>query len=890
MNEASDDRRREAASRSMGGQQQAVSTEEAVAPRIAVASEAVVDWCSRHARGVVAACLALTILFGWFVATQRDPLATDTDRLIDPSAPWRKGEVELAQLFPQNNALLVIVVDGATPELADDAAGKLASHIAARSDLFTAVRRPDAADFFRRNGLLFLDQPEVERLTDQLAKAQPLIGALAADPSVNGLFGAFNLALEGVSRGEIEPTALDPSFAAIADSLTAAVNGQAPPLSWERLLTGRAPMQQELQRIILAKPVLDFTRLAPGEAASNFIRASVAALGLDRVTGLRVRLTGEVALNDEEFSSVITGTGIATLASFILVLCVLFFALRSFKPILAIVCTLVSGLIWTLAFAFATVGELNLISIAFAAMFIGIAVDFGIQVCVRYRDERYRHRDLPTALRRTGRSIGAPLFLAAVTTAAGFLSFTPTPYRGVSELGVIAGAGMMIALVLNLTLLPALLMLLRPAGEPAPIGYAWAAGIDRFLVRRRGLVMILAAALALAALTQLPRQQFDFNPLHMKDPHVESVATLHELMANDVTTPNTLQILVGSRDEAASLAQRLEKLPEVRQVLSVNSFIPADQEAKLGLIGDAALFLLPSLSPTTVATKPDTPTTLRTIAETVDRLRKLSGATATTERLAAVLQETTAHGADGIATMERALLAGLPKQLDSLRVALDAQPVTFESLPADLKRDWIAPDGRFRVEIYPRGDSNDNVTLVHFVEAVQAVAPDVGGVALVIQQSGALVWRSFQIAGLCALAGVVVLLAAVLRRLRDVLLVIAPLLFAALLTAGTAILLGLAMNFANVVALPLLFGIGVAFSIYFVMNWRSGRPDPLQSSTARAVLFSGLTTLTAFSSLSLSGHRGTAEMGWLLAIGLGFTLLSSLLLLPALLGPVPGRR
>jgi hypothetical protein len=151
------------------------------------------------------------------------------------------------------------------------------------------------------------------------------------------------------------------------------------------------------------------------------------------------------------------------------------------------------------------------------------------------------------------------------------------------------------------------------------------------------------------------------------------------------------------------------------------------------------------------------------------------------------------------------------------------------------------------------------------------------------------VWRAFQVAGAFALVSVVVLLGLVLRRIRDVVLVIAPLCFAALMTAATAILIGFSVNFANVIALPLLFGIGVAFSIYLVVNWRAGRPDPLQSSTARAVLFSGLTTLTAFSSLSFSGHLGTAAMGWLLTIGLCHTLLATFLLLPALLGPVPTR-
>ena len=336
----------------------------------------------------------------------------------------------MARLFPQNEDTLVIVVDGATPELADDAAGRLAKRLAARPDMFISVRRPDASDFFRRNGLLFLPTAEVEQLTDALAKAQPLMAALASDPSVNGLFGAFNLALEGAANGQLDPAELDRSFAAIADSLQAAQAGHGPPLSWQRLLTGREPTPMELQRIILAKPVLDNSQLRPGAAPSALVRSTAAELGLNPANGVRVRLTGVVALNDEEFGSLQTGHRARHDGSFIVVLCWLFLALRSFKPMFAIACTLLVGLISTFAFAFAAVQALNLISVAFAAMFIGIAVDFGIQVCVRYRDERHKHDDLAIALRRTGRSIGGPLFLAAITTAAGFLAFVPTAYRG----------------------------------------------------------------------------------------------------------------------------------------------------------------------------------------------------------------------------------------------------------------------------------------------------------------------------------------------------------------------------------------------------------------------------------------------------------------------------
>jgi len=865
------------------------SPEDAVAPRIAAVTERVVELSRRYAHAVVAVCLVLTILFGWYMATHLG-IDASTDHLIDPKLPWRQAEAEMERLFPQKEGTLVIVVDGATPELADDAAGRLATRLAARREMFTSVRRPDASEFFRRNGLLFLPTAEVEQLTDALAKAQPLMAALASDPSVNGLFGAFNLALEGAASGQLDPAELDRSFAAIADSLAAAQAGHGPPLSWQRLLTDREPTHMELQRIILAKPVLDFSQLSPGAAATAIVRRTAAELGLTSANGVRVRLTGIVALNDEEFGSIARGIGSATLASFIVVLFWLFLALRSFKPMFAIACTLLVGLIWTLAFAPAAVGDLNLISVAFAAMFIGIAVDFGIQVCVRYRDERYRHDDLASALRRTGRGLGGPLFLAAVTTAVGFLAFVPTAYRGVSELGVIAGVGMLIALALNLTLLPALLMILKPGGEQAPIGFAWAAPVDRFLLRNRWRVITLAAILALGGLALLPFQQFDFNPLHLKDPRAESVATLLELMHNEVTTPNTLVVLTPSVDAAAALAARLEALPEVKQALTVRSFIPADQDEKLAMIGDAGLFLLPSLSPATTAPTPDPKATLQTVSQTVEKLDALPKATPSAKRLTETLRSLDAKGDGGIAVMQKALITGLPAQLDGLRTALGAEPVSFETLPADLKAEWLAPDGRARVEVYPRGDSNDNATLVRFVDAVKQVAPDVTGTALSLQESGETVWRAFQLAGVFALVSVVILLALVLRRVWDVILVIAPLLFAALMTAETAILLGLSVNFANVIALPLLFGIGVAFSIYFVVNWRAGRPDPLQSSTARAVLFSGLTTSTAFSSLSLSGHLGTAAMGWLLTIGLGHTLLASLLLLPALMGPVSDRR
>jgi len=236
-----------------------------------------------------------------------------------------------------------------------------------------------------------------------------------------------------------------------------------------------------------------------------------------------------------------------------------------------------------------------------------------------------------------------------------------------------------------------------------------------------------------------------------------------------------------------------------------------------------------------------------------------------------------------------ALIPGLVVMLDQLRATLQAEPVTLDSLPADLKRDWVAPDGRVRIEVFPKGDANDNANLQRFTTAVRQVAPDGTGTTVGIQESSHTIVKAFLWAGLWALLSITVLLAITLRRATDVLLTLAPLTLAGLMTLGTCVAIGLPLNFENIIALPLLFGIGVAFSIYFVMAWRGGAHNLLQSSLTRAVLFSALTTGTAFGSLWGSHHPGTASMGKLLALSLAFTLLASLIFLPALLASVRRR-
>jgi hopanoid biosynthesis associated RND transporter like protein HpnN len=801
---------------------------------------------------------------------------------------WRRDEIALDQAFPQNNDLLVVVIDGRTGDLADRAARQLADRMRSEPELFGYVRQPDGGQFFDRNGFLFLSLAELEATSEQLIAAQPLIGTLARDPTLRGLFDTLTLFVEGAGTDQGAIDRLNPTLARIGESVQAALAGSSEPLSWQKMMTGRTAEPRERRRFVLTRPVLDFASLERGAQPRAEIRRLAGELALDPSHGVRVRMTGPVALDDEQFVTLREGALKSTVMSIVLVCAILFAALRSVKLVGAILATLACGLALTAGFAALAIGSLNLISVAFGVLFIGLAVDFSIQFSVRYRDQRHRLGTLPTALQSAAETIGPALVLAAGATAIGFLSFVPTQYTGIRELGWIAGFGMIIAIALNFVLLPALLALLRPRGEPEPIGVRRAAPLDRFLLERRPWVIGAAALLAAACLALMPLVSFDFDPLNLKNPNSESVATAHELMADPMTSPYTAEILATSSSDAEAVAEALSQLPEVAQAVTAASFIPGDQDKKLAIIDDLALLLGPTLVPAATLPPPSDADAVAAMAACRDKLRSLApsgGADSPSARLARALDAAVARGPAVVPALREVLLTGLEQRIGSLGELLQAKKIALASLPPELRDSWISADGRARIEVFPEGDARDAAVLDRFVAAVRTVAPNATGTPVTIQEAGRLISSAFVEAGVIALGAITLLLILALRRPRDVVLVIAPLILAAMLTLAVTVVTGMKLNYANIIALPLLLGIGVAFDIYFVMNWRAGVTHHLQSSTARAVVFSALTTMSAFGSLALSSDPGTAQMGELLAISLAATLFCTLFILPALLGP-----
>jgi uncharacterized protein len=854
---------------------------------IAAGIARIVEFACRHAAPVASALILLALAAGLYAAGHL-AINTDLDGMLPGDVAWRQNEKALDQAFPQNTDLLVVVIDGQTPELAELAARQLADRLRAEPQLFTYLRQPDGGPYFEQNGLLFLPTAELEAVSQQLIAAQPLLGSLARDPSLRGLFDALALFVGGAAQSGGSTERLNPTLATIADAVQGVLDGKTESLSAQQLMSGEKPEPRELRRFILTRPVRDFTGLEAGGKARAEIRRLAGELGIAPQNGVRLRLTGSVALDDEQFATLRDGALRATILSVVAVCAILFAALRSAKLVAAILVTLAVGFTMTAGFAALAIGSLNLISIAFGVLFIGLAVDFSIQFSVRYRDQRHRLGALPAALGGAALSIGPALILAAAATAIGFLSFVPTRYTGIRELGWIAGCGMVVAILLNFLLLPALLRLLQPRGEPEPIGFRRAAPLDHWLLRRRNRVMLAAALLAAVSIALLPRLSFDFDPLNLKSPLSESVSTARDLMRDPTTSPYTAEILAPSLPEAEALAASLSALPEVAQVVTAATFIPQDQEKKLAIIADLGLLLGPSLTGVTPLPPPSDAEVLKAIVACRDVLRgpaAAGGPQSPAARLLRALDAAAARGSAIVAPLRRTLLDGLLQRLAALGRLLQAKPVSLASLPAELRDSWIAADGRARIEVFPAGDVRDHRFLQRFVAAVHSIAPEATGTPVTIQEAGRLISSAFVDAGVVAVAAVTVLLGFVLRRLRDICLVIAPLLLAALLTLAITVVIGIPLNYANIIALPLLLGIGVAFDIYFVMNWRAGETNHLQSSTARAVIFSALTTMSAFGSLALSSDPGTAGMGQLLAISLATTLFCTLLILPALLGP-----
>ncbi len=853
-----------------------------------------------YAIWVLLAALLLAVASGVYTARNLG-MDSDTTDMLSEHLPFRANYEHYKKMFPHDQGMdtLLLVLDAPTPEQAHVASERLAARLQQDSTHVHDIYLPGGGAFFERNGLLYESVTELGRITDRLAAAQPLLARIATDPSLHTFASVLTVAVEELRMGR--NMELGPVLGGVSATLDARLAGMPRALSWQVLFRGEA-QKNSYRELIMVRPKLDYSQLFAAEQPIATLRALAQDSGLTADGAVRLRVTGEVALADEELKSAMHGAQHAGLLALVLVAVVLYCALRAPGAILTVLLCLVLGLLLTAAFAAAAVGHLNVISIAFAVLYIGLGVDFAIHFLLRYHEILETGLPAKEAMYRAGGGAGDSLTACAVTTALAFYAFMPTAYRGVAELGLIAGTGMLISLLVTLTLVPALQRYLprRPVAATSvqkPLGKMLALPLQQ-----RKMVYAVTLAALIAAVAALPRIEFDYNLLNLQDQRGEAVQTFRDLLAETEHSPWHAIALANGPVAAGHLAQRLAGLPEVSKVVTLLDFVPSDQEEKLFLIEEMALTVGPiTLSPASQAAVPYTPAQQRTalaalaskldqfIAERPDHPTALA-ARSLRSVLAALLVRFDAASADDKNKLLQAanedLLAMLPSALQRLHTSIEATAFKQEDLPPELSTRWHSQTGQYRIAVYPAENINDNEALRRFVRAVQQQAPQATGAPVISLEAGEAVVQAFIQAFSLALAGITLVLLFLTRSVVATLLVLTPLLLAALFTGALTVLLGVPFNFANIIALPLLLGIGIDSSLHMVHRSRgdgTANENLMHTSTTRAIFYSALTSLVGFGSLTFSSHQGTASMGVLLTVGLALTLICVLVILPALL-------
>jgi hypothetical protein len=846
-------------------------------------------------RRVLVQTLALTAALALYAAFNLG-INADTHALINEQLPFQVRQRELTNTFRTLGDGILVVVDADSPAAAHRAADALAASLAARTDLFTQVHVPGGGPFFERNALLYLEPAQLEDLTDRLSTLQPFLAELARDQSLVGIAGLLKQALaaerDGTRIGLDLSTALD----RISGAVEATNAGRRAVDPWGTALLGGALPEEARRRVVELRPRLDYGTLLNAAPHLQAIRDVVRALGLDDPgRGTTVRITGEPVLNYEELIAVGTQSRHVAVLSFVLFTATVCFALRSAHVVLALVGSLLVSLVWSNAFAAATVGSLNQISAAFNVLIIGLGGEFGIHFCMRYAELRATGRGRAAALTETGASIGPSLFSSAGTTAIGFFIFLLTDFTGVAQLGLISGVGMFVSLASTLTVLPALLAVgARDDSTVQPAARPWIARLEHLPLRYAGSIRLAAGVLGLLGLCLLPRVRFDHNLLNLRDPNTESVATFEDLLANRGSSPWSIDVIAPDLARAQTLAQTLAALPVVGETRTLADYVPAEQEEKLEILETASYFVPPAIVSGATPGEAAQRGALETLAAECALTTARDGDAAlvkSARRLRKALGEFLATNAvpgragEALARLQQNVVGSLPDQLRELAPLLSPQRVTLADLPADLREQMLASDGRARIEVFPREDVSESATLERFVDTVRAPAPEAAGGAVWLVEWGRVTWGAMLQALLGGMVCMVVFLVLLWRSVWDSLLAFFPLALAALLTCATLVLLGQPFNFANVIVLPMLIGMGVDNGVHLVHRHRTNpeEVDVLATSTARAVFYAALTTMLSFGSLGFASHRGIAAIGQLLTVGVGLTLVCYVVVLPAVL-------
>lgn len=909
---------------------------------------------------LVACCTAYTV--------SRLEFVMDRNALLDSTLDYNRNFLAYRAEFPAQSDL-VAVVESEDPEknrqFVERLATRLEQESTARSptNLLTDVFYKGDLKLMGPKALLFVPQTNLVELNRILGEYRPFLQQFAQASNLNTLFDGVNqtIRLSG-SRPEQESTALMDALPALERIVRRATEslsrpGSPPSPGVDALFDagGAAENRKYITLgggriyLVTARPRLvtpaEYAPPAPGgwasltgrtvqdspsavsdrrkaaqsrlnEQAMVRFRDLVAATEAE-VTGVNVGVTGEQVLDFDEMAQSQRDSTLATVVSLSLVALIFIFGFRQFsRPLKAIAC-LIAGIAYTMAFTTATVGHLNILTITFVPMLIGLAIDFGIHLITRFEEEERRGRSREEALTLAMVFTGKGILTGCLTTSGAFLAMSLTQFRGIREMGIICGGGLVICLVPMFTLLPALLCLgARRTPSPAAAGAALEEGpdfrarLERLWLDRPGTVLGLATGLTLLAGAGLPRVQFDYNLLNMQSPSIRSVEFEHKLLGSSEKSVIFGAVVATNTTQARDLEARLLRQPSIAAVESMAQFLDADAAAKAPLIRAIGA----TTAPIAFAAPDRRPVNLEDLGQSLFSLGGYLGLAADevaargrTHLLAQIhslrsalleLRVRMSRGTPSeveehrrkLGEFQTALLEDLRDTIGALQHQDAPGSLTPADLPEALRNRFIGVQGNLLLQVYPRSNVWERAPQEAFVRDLHAVAPQGTGAPVQMYYYTELLKRSYVEAAGWALLATVLLVGFHFRTLTSILLALLPVVLGSLWVMGFMGWTGLSFNPANVMMLPLVIGIGITNGIHILNRFAEERnPSLLARSTGKAVFLSGLTTIVGFGSLVLADHQGIRSLGELMAAGTTTCMIAGLTVLPAIL-TLSGRR
>jgi len=818
-----------------------------------------------------------TLMVLAILAATRLGIDADSSRMLDPDLPAQARAQALNDAFPTLKSAIVIAISADQADAADMAAAALVERLQG-SDAVSDIFAPAVDPYMTAHGFLYRDLATVEQNFTRLSKSANMLARLRSERTLNGFLTALEEALLLTDRAEIEPDALERLFAETAAVLEAETAGRPRMFGWSTVLddANAGPVT----RLVSVQPVLDTGRLSPARPALDAIQAAIADLPVEIAVPVEIGVTGEPALRAEEMASVTASVGLSLALSLLLVAVILRLGLKGTGPVVLALAALIVSLVLTTGLAAATVGTLNLISIAFIVLMVGLGIDFAIHILAHVDEQRRHGAGLADAVRVTGRRTGLALGLAATTTALAFLAFAVTDFRGMAQLGLIGGPGVIVAFLVACLMIPALLALApRLAGRVPPPAQA---EVPAPAKAPAALGPALVLALAVAAIWPAAEVRFDPDPMGLRDPDAPSVLAFRMLAETPETSPYRASVLVESAAEADRIAAEAEEIDAVGGAVNFGDLVPERQDEKLMLLDLAAPSIDHAVAgqPTALLSEGPAPETDR-LAALAERLQDIEGMSQRLYRAIADYQTVRTQATD--AALETRLFRAFPLMMTRLEAMLDADRISRETLPAAIRDRFVNAEGLYRVEIRPAADLRTPGETEAFADALSGLDPPPAGGPVQLAAAGQTVAGAMLTATLLAAAMTGALAWAATRRLVDALAILVPLGIAGLFVAAASTLLGMPFNYANVIVLPLMIGIGVDSGIHIALRERRAPGAVFATSTPRAVLVSAMTTVAAFGTLALSDHRGTASMGIMLGIAMLATVVSVLALTPAMI-------